>query len=301
MKKLNPFYILIPLIFFSECATMRQVNYKSTFRDINEFNNSEQRRKSSPYLKAHLLSGGIIIYTDTLWQFDEATNLLSGNADVYNSGRDKLREGQIEINIDSVVLFESNRPLDPTGRKSRITATTILTSVDAVFGVICLTVPKACWGSCPTFYTGDGDYLFNADAEGFSNAIIPSMEYGDIDALHGFKPENTQFSIKMKNEALETHVVNDVRILAVERGQDEGILHGNDDQFYRYSTDQIFEPLLALGVEGQITELLSKQDLEERFSAADKSNMKSKEEIILTFSRKELSTLNDLGLILNFR
>jgi len=280
---------------------MKQANFKTTFRDINAFNNSDEGRKTSPFLKAHLQGGGLCIYTDTLWTFNEESDILEGNAELYNARRMMLSKGNTEIHIDSVVLFESNRPLDPTGRKSRITATTILTSVDAVFGVICLTVPKACWGSCPTFYTGEGDYLFSADAEGFSNAIIPSLEYGDIDALEGFTPKTRQFSIKMKNEALETHVVRDVQILALEREPGMNILHGVNDRFFLGDPSHTVGPFAAMAPEGDITELLSAHDQEERFSMANRSNMKTKEEVLLSFGRMDLSEGEELGLILNFR
>ena len=203
-----------------------------------------------------------------------------------------------DIMTDSVVLFESNRRLDMKGRQRRLATRTILTGVDAVIGVLCITIPKACWGSCPTFYTGEGDYVFSADAEGFSEAILPSMEYGDIDALYNFHPDDRNFAIKMKNEALETHVVRDVSILAVERDPSLKVVLGNDDKFYL--TDPVFTqpPSKAVGEEGDITRELLKADLDERFSPADPKNMKSKEEILLTFRR---GIINDAGLVLNFR
>ena len=253
---------------------------------------------NEPYLKAHLKSGGLCIYTDTIWQFNETTNTIQGNGTLYDMRRNLLRTGIVEMNVDTVVLFESNQKLDLTRRNRRLAASTILTVVDAAFGVICISVPKACWGSCPTFYSGQGDYLFSADAEGFSEAIVPSMEYGDIDALYNFKPEKNEFSIKMKNEALETHVVRKVSILALEKDPGLKSFHGQDDKFYL--TDPTFkkELITAVAREGDITGKLSALDHDERFSTSDKRNMKSKEEIILTFNREGIT---NAGLVLNFR
>ncbi len=295
-KIILPLAILI--LFLSPTTFAQQKNYKSTFRDINSFNKTNSSSKDEAVLKAHLISGGICIYSDTAWFYDEATDLINGNGSIYDIQRNLVRTGIIEMKVDSIVLFESNRKLDMKKRQGRMAARSIITVLDGTLGVICLTVPKACWGSCPTFYTGEGDYVFNADAEGFSEAILPSMEYGDIDALYNFNPEGKDFSIIMKNEAHETLVVRKFSILALERDPSLKVFHGADDQFYLTNPHRSNELISALGDEGDITQKLLKPDLEERFSPADSKNMKSKEEIFLKFKRENLS---EAGLVLNFR
>ena len=289
--------LIIILTFFSSCKHT-QPGYKSTFRNINSFNNSRNPGLSEPYLKAHLKSGGLCLYTDALWTFDEETNLISGNGNLYGLQRDLKNSGIIKLNVDSVVLFESNRALNLENRKSRIATHTIITVTDGAFGIFCLTVPKACWGSCPTFYTGEGDYLFSADAEGFSEAIVPSMEYGDIDALINIDPKTKDFSIKMKNEALETHVVRNVKILAIEKDPTLKAYHGADDNFYMSDPTFTKELINAKADEGVITNQLRNLDQIERFSLSDPKNMISRENIILKFNKGNISSA---GLILNFR
>ncbi|MCF8380047.1 MAG: hypothetical protein K9H49_10750 [Bacteroidales bacterium] len=291
--------LVMSLMLFSSCLVMQQPTYKSTFRNINSFNNSEKNSFDEPYLKAHLKSGSLCIFTDTVWTFDEETNLIIGNAKLYNTQRVLEKTSVITMNVDTVVLFESNRQLNMENRKSRLASHTFLVVVDAAFGAICTSVPKACWGSCPTFYTGEGDYLFNADAEGFSEAIVPSLEYGDIDALYSLKPnESNEFSIKMKNEALETHVIRNVKILALEKDLSLTAYHAFNDKFF--VTDPVFEQGLkyAMAEEGDITDLLRNLDQNERFSLSDSKNMKSKEEILLKFNK---GTIVNGGLVLNFR
>ncbi len=290
---------LVCLISFSgQWILAQNQKYRSVFRDINAFNRSETSATDAPYFKAHLKSGGLCIFTDTLWEYNQETDILRGNARLYDTRRKLIWMGVAELKTDTVVLFESNRRLEMQHRQNRLNTRNILTVVDGTIGVLCITIPKACWGSCPTFYTGEGDYVFSADAEGFSEAILPSMEYADIDALYNFHPEEKEFSIKMKNEALETHVVRDVSILAVGHDPSLRTFLGNDDKFYL--TDPVFmkHPVVALAEEGDITHKLSAADLDERFSPADRKNMKSKEEIILKFKR---GNLEDAGLILNFR
>ncbi len=297
MKKV--LFCLVCLVLFPDIVIFSQhSNYRSVFRDINSFNRSRSPSLDEPYFKAHLKSGGLCIYTDTLWDYNPETDIISGNARLYDTRRNLLRTGVIKIKSDTVVLFESNGKLDNRRWHNRVVARNIITTVDGVIGVLCISIPKACWGSCPTFYTGDGNYVFNADAEGFSEAILPSMEYRDIDALYNFHPEGPEFSIRMKNEALETHVVRNVSILAVERDPSLKVFQGIDDQFYLTDPSFLQNPVYAEAREGDITRELAAADLDERFSPADPKNMKSRESITLKFRR---GNLTDAGLVLNFR
>lgn len=296
--KNKPIYLLIIVWITGSCVVVQPDNYKSSFRDINSFYKNKGNVQNEPYFKAHLKSGGLCIYTDTIWTYDDASNTISGNGKLYNAQRDLLKTGVIIMNTDTVLLFESNRKLDNTARNSRLNARTIITAIDATFGVFCIAIPKACWGSCPTFYSGEGDNVFQADAEGFSEAILPSLEYGDIDALFNFKPESQRFSIKMKNEALETHVVRNINILAIEKDPAYKVYHGANDIFYLSDPSKTAKLESALAAEGDITETLFLSDQKERFSLSDPASLKSKEEIMLTFNKNGIS---EAGLVLNFR
>lgn len=284
---------------FASCASTLHSDFRRSYRDINAFYRDHDSIGEHPFLKAHLKGGGLALFTDTLWDVDEGSEVLHGNGILYDLRRQELDRGVIEVPMDSVVLYETNQKLDTYGKKSRVAATAVVATADAVLGVICLTVPKACWGSCPTFYTGQGENVFSADAEGFSEAVIPSLEYGDIDALHDFSPATKEFTIKMKNEALETHVLRQVEVLAVEKSNPYRVLHGADDRFYSYDPSYMEKPLTAVASEGDVTSLLAESDLRERYSTADPKNMVSKEEVLLTFDRN--GNDSEMGLVLNFR
>ncbi|MDH5599014.1 MAG: hypothetical protein OEY34_07815, partial [Cyclobacteriaceae bacterium] len=136
-----------------------------------------------------------------------------------------------------------------------------------------------------------------ADAEGFSNAIMPSMEYDDIDALNTRDIRGKSFSITMKNEALETHCINEVKLLAIEKGKGERVFQSTGNEFY--VCEETFEIHKARAAEGDVTSLLQWEDRMERFSLADEKNLNSREEIYLDFIKVNPNT--DIGLILNFR
>jgi len=69
--------------------------------------------------------------------------------------------------------------------------------------------------------------IHGANAEGFSNAISPSLEYSDIDALqHSTTKE--RFQLTMKNEAFETHMINELALHAIPKHRKEKVFHDTD-------------------------------------------------------------------------
>jgi hypothetical protein len=177
----------------------RTYYFHANYQDVNKLLHESKEIQTKPYLKAHLINGGIYILRDT-WEVDSNEVILSGNGILYDYNRNKIFEGQISIPIDSVAIFETNQKVD-VHKSARIAALTIIAVADVTLGVICFTNPKACFGSCPSFYINEKSKIHYADAEGFSNAISPSLECFDIDALNNHPITGNVFSLTMKNEA----------------------------------------------------------------------------------------------------
>ena len=284
--------VVIVIIGIQSCATYY---FRSNYKHTNSLIHGTKNLQTKPFLKAHLKNGDVCILKDS-WKIDTTLNIVSGNGTQYDFNRKQTFQGSISIAIDSVAIFETNvKILNPEA--GRITALSLLAGLDVVVGIICLTNPKACFGSCPTFYINENDNFHYADAEGFSNAISPSMEYYDIDALNHYSISNNVFSITMKNEALETHCVKDVKILAYPLGNGERVYQSPANDFYLCENN--YSLSFAQAYEGDITALLKNKDRQERFSLSDASNLNSKEEIYLTYDN--VKNTNNLGLILNFR
>jgi hypothetical protein len=93
---------------------------------------------------------------------------------------------------------------------------TILLSTIATAGGVALAglAAVAVFGSCPTFYTDSGG-VAQLEAEGFSYSIAPLFESRDLDALRG-QPRHGVFTLEMRNEALETHYINQLELLVAE-------------------------------------------------------------------------------------
>lgn len=295
MRKFIPnLFLFFIVIFLCSCGNPTYY-FRSNYKNANTLMHSQQDLLVKPFMKAHMKNGEICILKDK-WAEDTVKGLITGYGIRYGFNRNKTFEGNISIPVDSVAIFETNTKLSKVESKRTIILS-VLTGVDVAMGLICLTNPKACFGSCPTFYLSDTTNVRFADAEGFTSAISPSMEYADIDALNNKGVSGKHFSIIMKNEALETHCVNEVKLFAYPRKQGERVYQTPSDDFYL--CQNTYPVSSATGNEGDITALLKNEDHQERFSLSDKNNLSSKEAIYVNFN--EVKDLNDLGLIIHFR
>jgi len=284
--------IIISIVAIEACETYY---FRSNYKEANELLHDTKNIGAKPFLKAHFKNGDVCILRNT-WKVDTVQNTVSGTGTLYDFNREITFQGNVDISIDSVAIFETNKKISGT-ETGRLAGMYILAGVDVAIGVYCITNPKACFGSCPTFYKNENDNFHFADAEGFSSAISPSMEYADIDALNNRLLTDHEFSITMKNEALETHCVRDVKLLAYPRKDGERIYHSAGDDFYL--CENIYPVSNATGTEGDITDLIRNEDMLERFSSSDENNLSSKEEIILNFDNAG-KNINP-GLVIHFR
>lgn len=295
MKTKTKLYLLLSLVIIFGLGACATYNFRNTYKNANQFIHDKSISTVKPFLKAHIKNGDVYILNDT-WVIDTINNKVVGFGTKYNFNRNITFQGPLSIAIDSVAIFETNKKLENT-ESARIAALSILTSVDAAIGIMCLTNPKACFGSCPTFYINENDNFHYADAEGFSNAIAPSLEYADIDALRQVHTKSNSFSITMKNEALETHCLNDVKLLAYPCTANQRVYQNRYNQFYLCENNYPLSE--SNNTKSDLTYLLGSDDRKEYYSLADEHNLSSKEEIYLNFD--EVKNTKDLGLIINFR
>ena len=87
-----------------------------------------------------------------------------------------------------------------------VAATALLAGAAVLFAV-------AAFGSCPTVYADAGNGLV-LQAEGFSYAISPLLEHRDLDPLRVRPDADGVIRLELRNEALETHFLNQVEIVA---------------------------------------------------------------------------------------
>jgi len=254
------------------CQSLYRV--KRTFTPPEEI---EALDTTSEYLKAHMLDGRVYIFSewDTKYLDTTGERVVVGKGTLLDINRDLQARETFTVLIDSVAIFETNQ-LEPA---PIIAPLTIVTIASVALSVYCL-IPKACFGSCPTFYLS-GREGKTPQAEGFSASVAPVLEDRDIDALGLAKAGSKEIEIRMTNEALETHVVRYVNLLAAPGEDGSRVFATADGMFWR--AKDIIEPSRCEGPEGDCREALLALDGVERYSTTDSTDLAVRETIDLQF------------------
>jgi hypothetical protein len=218
------------------------------------------------------------LYILDTWSESRDERLLSGSGTQYSVNRSSSSPGKFDLSVDSIALVEVTVRLttQPTGP-----------IILGVWGVltglttgVCLADPKACFGSCPTFYPADSAAA-RPWAEGFSGSIARSLEATDIDALFYASADPGPFELQMRNEALETHAVRSVRLLAVSRPETGRVLADGEGRFHQ--AIRFVEPASCRAAEGDCLSPVRLMDGLERRSLTDSADLAARETIELTF------------------
>ena len=85
----------------------------------------------------------------------------------------------------------------------------------AALGALGAAVAVAIFGSCPTVYSDSAGHQL-LEAEGFSYSIAPLFEARDVDRLKALPDARGQVRLEVRNEAAETHFLNQLELLDVE-------------------------------------------------------------------------------------
>jgi hypothetical protein len=240
------------------------------------------RTKARAQLKVHLKSGGLLVLDD--WKLSPDGGRLSGTGQAYGVTREPNGgKGRQDVAVADVAVLEttSSETIFSLGMGVMATTTAVLGGMT----LYCVASPKSCFGSCPTFYVeGAGGRPGEPDrpqAEGFSASIARVLEARDLDALGLARPGGSRVSLTMRNEALETHAVRRVRLLAAARPAGGRVLAGADGALH--PAPALAPPLACRAPEGDCLEALRADDGRDRASAADPSDLATREEVDLVF------------------
>ena len=169
-------------------------------------------------VKAHLLDGSTVVFPRGIRVMHGMVSSAIGVAHLRYGLNLKDSAWTSTIPLDSVLGFETFR--DAVNTPASI-GLTLLGTAGTVVGTAALAV--AIFGSCPTVYT-DSAGTPTLEAEGFSYSIAPLFEGRDVDLLHGTPDPAGAFRLEVRNEALETHYINQLGMLQVTRGPAETVL-----------------------------------------------------------------------------
>ncbi len=197
-----------------------------------------------------------------------------------------------KISLSNVALIEVNKVKGIAGKA----LTVALVGVPSVIlSIYCISNPKACFGSCPTFYSFNGVDT-SLMAEGFSSSILKAYEKDDVDMLYHARTTGHQFHLRMKNEALETHIIRYANLLVLPRTGSDRVFSNGCGDFFRSSI--VLSPMFCEATEGSCLKAVQEMDNMERYSLADSDNLAKRETIEVTF--KNIPG-KDLGLVMGCR
>lgn len=257
-------------------------------REIKEVREISALDPSGKFIKAHMKNG--MAYVMFKWHFDSHDSTLNGYGSVLDLNRNVIeKRGDIrsrqqptgpmfKVDLSDIALIETNDP-----GPSIAGGLAVVTGITSGFAIFCLLNPKACFGSCPTFYAMNGDSMV-LQAEGFSTSISPSLEKNDIDMLYAITADRS-VELKLTNEAMETHAIRYARLLAFEKREEgERIFAAADGTFLRATG--MSAPLRCQSSSRDCLQKVYAADGLEYFSSADSTNLNSREEVIITFDVK---------------
>jgi len=162
-------------------------------------------------VKVHLVDGSTVM-------FPKGMTIEGGRIDGQGFKYDltlQNSEPVTVIDLDDVAAMESYQDVVNTG--ATVAATTVTTVGGGMAGIALV---KAIFGSCPTTYSlEDGEPIL--EAESFSYSIAPGFEARDIDRLGIVSNGQTSIELEMRNEALETHYIDQVELLEIVHARGE--------------------------------------------------------------------------------
>lgn len=267
--------LLCCCIHLEGCGVQTQKRQLTSREDVGTLvKDAAYFKAESPYLKVHLLNGHVYVLSD--WNVDEHKKIVTGTGQLLDVNREILEKDFFSIPLDSVAIFETN----VVHTSGSVAALAVITGASVALTIYCISNPKACFGSCPTFYV-QNEGVPILQAEGFSASISPALEGRDIDALYRVKPTSRDFELHMKNEALETHVVRYADLLIARRTKGGRVFAASNDTFWQAS--KLIKPSQCIGPEGDCLKKVKNFDGLQRISETDSTYLGAKETIDIEF------------------
>ncbi|MFV8755834.1 hypothetical protein ACNOYE_35225 [Nannocystaceae bacterium ST9] len=248
----------------------------------------------APFVKVHTTDGQVYVLDD--WRFDEQAKRIHGQGRHYSAERATIGDGEHDIAYDQVALIETNKPERVTHATS-LAIMGIAAGTVGGLGIVCAVNPKACFGSCPTFYVDTPDQQVELRAEGFSSAVASALEERDVDHLAVVDPPAGRFDLHMANEALETHFVRSVELLSVARPTRDAEVFHTRAGFLGVQDRQA--PTRCAALAGDCLTAVTQADASEYSSTTDGEDLAARELIELEFPSRAAGS--ELALVIRAR
>lgn len=202
-------YLLGACLLLVSCVTVRHI----AITPIESGEDTEPPISVNSSVKAHLNDGSTVMFPKGVTIDEDSVN---GHGFKYDITL-KTSEPVTEIPLEDLAAMESYQDVVNTG--ATVAASTITTVGGGLAGAALI---KAIFGSCPTTYSLDnGDPVL--EAESFSYSIAPGFEARDVDRLGIAYTGQHAIELEIRNEALETHYIDQVELLEITHASDESV------------------------------------------------------------------------------
>ena len=237
----------------------------------------------STAMKAFMLDGSTIVYPDGALVSRDS---VLGPGTRYSLGLQDTTTTR-SVPMDSLVGIEA---FDSRVEPAATVIASVFATAFAALGTAALAV--AVFGSCPTFYAlpEQGGTL---QAEAFSYSIAPLLEARDLDVTDLVPGADGVLRMELRNEALETHYINHLELLAVEHRP--GVRVIVDDREGPIGIAEEVPPLSALDGTGRdVLATVVASDARAFSSAPERIRTSShgddRDHIVLAFPRPDADT-----------
>jgi hypothetical protein len=176
---------------------------------------SEPVTVESP-VKAHLKDGSTVVFKKGV---TVANGRVRGDGKSYDL--ELARSTPVsEIRLEDVAAMEQlSQEVNGLASVGLTLLTTFVVAAAATAGTV------AIFGSCPTVYSNPGASP-RLEAETFSYSIVPLFEARDLDRLEAQADADGSLRLEVRDEALETHYINQLQLVEVRHAAGEAVMPG---------------------------------------------------------------------------
>ncbi|MEX2154962.1 MAG: hypothetical protein WD825_16585 [Gemmatimonadaceae bacterium] len=204
---------LVVLLFAAACFVVISTSTKRS-----EVSRSANGAWVQTPVKAHLVNGAVVTFRDGAWVWKDS---VVGQGRHHDALRELSRDAR-HVMMDSVIGLEAFQRETNPGRTLAYSAVTVaVTGALATIGTAVLLV--VIFGSCPTIYA-DSAGVPSLQAEAFSYSIAPLLAKRDVDRLDVRADAHGNVRLEIRNEALETHYIDQLELLEARHDRDEFLL-----------------------------------------------------------------------------
>ncbi|MFC1595431.1 hypothetical protein ACFL3X_00780 [Gemmatimonadota bacterium] len=201
--------------------------------------------------KAYLHGTTCLLFPDGFVVEDNAIRGLSQRFDLDDADERLITR---EVSLDSIALMTSYELESSPSMVLGSIMVGVFGGILTPLSIYCLACPKCCFGSCPTVHIDSG-FGYEMIAELFSSNISRYHQDNDIDLLSDAIIDNDIYEIRLTNEALETHYINQLSLAAVRHPAGTSVFATSDNQpviFQSLSTPSAAENRIGTDVLFQI-------------------------------------------------